>query len=131
MRFEALRNICTNHQENTIVDGIFDIYKSLDRIECDELQDISIQLGKTLLRCGHHISGLICSQLAQRQSSRIANVLLYLVNAVTTRSSYKVQSLRPALRAWLAERSGPYFVPNGETLLAINVLQEINVAKGR
>ena len=127
----TLGNIHSDYQDNTIVDGIFDIYNSLDRIECDELQDISIQLGRTLLRCCHHFSDLICSQLAHCQSSRIANVLLYLVNTVTTRVSYKVQSLRPALRAWLADRSGPYFVPNGETRLAINVLQEINVVKGK
>ena len=68
-------------------------------------------------------------RLADSASTRVDGVLLHLINTVSTKSSYKLKTLRSSLRTWLAAPKEQYFTTDGETLLAIIMLELLIDAK--
>ena len=70
-------------------------------------------------------------RLANSSSTRVEGVLLYLINTVSTKSSYKLKTLRASLKTWLANPKGHYFTPDGETVLAITMLEQLIYAQQR
>lgn len=66
------------------------------------------------------------SRLASSSSSKVVEVLEYLVKSVYARASYKLQSLRASLRTWLENPKSSAFVPDGDTLLGITVSEELS-----
>ena len=71
------------------------------------------------------------SRLANSSSTRVEGVLSYLINTVSTKSSYKLKTLHTSLQTWLSTPKGHYFTPDGETVLAITVLKQLIDAKQR
>jgi hypothetical protein len=73
---------------------------------------------------------LISRRFVTSESSRVVEVLKHLVNKTVATALYKLQSLRAQLRMWLASSAGNIpFYPDGESLLGITVLAELNPIK--
>jgi len=121
MDFEYL----SNEQDNDLMDSLVGIYASLDKPSSDELRGLTIELGEILCRYDYHTSNSNDSRLATSSSTRVIEVVEYLVNSVSRRASYKLQSLRASLRAWLANPKNSYFTPEGSTLLGITISEEL------
>jgi hypothetical protein len=127
MNFEYL----SNEQDNALMDSLIRIYASLDKLPSDELRQLTIQFGETLCRYGYLIRNSNDSRLATSESTRVIEVLEYLVKSVSSRSSYKLQSLRASLRTWLENAKCSYFTPEGDTLLGITVSEELTSVQNK
>jgi hypothetical protein len=121
----------SNEQDNPVMDSLIRIYESLDELPSDELRQLTIQFGETLCRYDYLIHNSNTSRLATSESTRVIEVLEYLVKSVSSRSSYKLQSLRASLRTWLENPKSSYFTPEGDTLLGITVSEELSSVQNK
>ena len=121
----------SNEQDNALMDSLIRIYASLDKLPSDELRQLTIQFGERLCRYDYLIGNSNTSRLATSESTRVIEVLEYLVKSVSGRSSYKLQSLRASLRTWLENPKSNYFTPEGETLLGITVSEELSSVQNK
>jgi hypothetical protein len=67
---------------------------------------------------------LMYSRLANSLSTRVEGVLLHLIGTVSSQFPSKLKTLHASLQAWLVAPKGHYFTPDGETVLAITVLEQ-------
>lgn len=107
-------------EASAMVDGFISLFTSLNQYASDDLREITLRCGEILLR-----------RFATSESSRVAEVLKHLINKTVATSLYKLQSLRAQLRTWLASAETEPFYPDGESLLGITVLAELNVIKDK
>jgi len=122
MDFEYL----SNEQDNALADSLIGIYASLDKFSSDELRRLTLEFGETLCRYDYLLHDFNTSRLATSSSTRVIEVLEYLVKSVSGKASYKLQSLRASLRTWLENPKSSYFTPEGSTLLGITISQELS-----
>jgi hypothetical protein len=100
--------------DESVVDTLFEQFKSLDKFPSPELRSVTLALGTALL-----------TRLSASSSHRATHALQTLVHTLIRKTSYELQCLRPSLHSWLQLPTTPYFVPKGEALLGILAIEQL------
>jgi hypothetical protein len=103
--------------DESVVDTVFEQFKSLDKFPSQELRVGTLALGAALL-----------TRLSASSSHRASHALQTFVHTLVHKTSYELQCLRPSLHSWIQLPTTTYFIPKGEALLAILAIEQLGGA---